>query len=420
MKVLLLNQTFFPDPVATAQQLTDLAEYLVQHGCEVTVVTGRRGYEKRQEIHKARETYRGIEVWRVGSTGFGKRSFLHRFIDAISFEIALIWRLCRLPRHDVVVSFTSPPLIGVVGAVLAIVWRRRSVQWLMDINPDIAFAVGYLNRRGMVGRFLTACLRFSLRNSEDIVVLDRWMQARVEAHRVSRPRIHIVSPWPVNDFDGESFRGAPRDNSFRSELGLKGKFVILFSGNHSIVHPMDTLLEAARLLREEEKIAFVFIGGGMRVGDVTQFREFHELKNVIQVGHQPRERLHETLTFADMHAVLMGDEVNGLVHVSKIYGVLATGRPYIFIGPKQSHVGDLLAECPYGFQAAQGKPEDVVAAIRTTMSLSEAKLIEYERRNLEYVAAHYRGGGSKARFLNEVIHLGGQHAPAAKRTAESS
>ncbi len=418
MKVLLLNQTFFPDPVATAQQLTDLAEYLVQNGCEVSVVAGRRGYEKRQEIHKARETYRGIEVYRVGSTGFGKRSFLHRFVDAVTFELALIWRLFRLPRHDIVVSFTSPPLIGLVGTILSLLWRCRSVQWLMDINPDIAFAVGYMNRRGLAGRFLTACLRFSLKHSEDIVVLDRWMQARVEAHGAIKSRIHVVPPWPVHDFDTESFRGAPRNNPFREELGLNGKFVVLFSGNHSIVHPMDTLLEAARLLRDEEKIAFVFIGSGMRVGDVTQFREFHELKNVLQVGHQPRERLHQTLTFADMHSVVMGDKVNGLVHVSKIYGVLATGRPYIFIGPKKSHVGDLLVECPYGFQAEHGKPEDVIAAIRATMALSENNLIEYERRNLEYVASHYRGGGSKARFLNDVIFLGGQDAPQSKRVAE--
>jgi colanic acid biosynthesis glycosyl transferase WcaI len=417
MKVLLLNQTFYPDPVATAQQLTDLAEYLVQNGCEVTVVTGRRGYDRRQEIHKAHENYKGIEVFRVGSTGFGKKSFFHRFIDAVSFELALIGRLLRLRRHDVVVSFTSPPLIGVVGALLAVYWRCRSVQWLMDINPDIAIAVGYLKRNGLIARFLTATLRFSLKRSEDIVVLDRWMRERVLAHGSVNNRVHIVPPWPVHDFDAEGFRGAPKNNAFRTELGLDGKFVILYSGNHSIVHPLDTLLEAARLLRDDDKIAFVFIGGGMRVGDVTRFKEFHELPNILQVGHQPRERLHETLTFADMHSVVMGHEVNGLVHVSKIYGVLATGRPYIFIGPKQSHVGDLLAECPYGFQAEHGKPEEVIEAIRKTQALSEAKLLEYERRNLEYVGRNYRSGGSKARFLDEVIHLGGERAPEKARAA---
>jgi colanic acid biosynthesis glycosyl transferase WcaI len=420
MKILLLNQTFYPDPVATAQQLTDLAEYLVKNGCEVSVVAGRRGYEKRQEIHRARENYRGIDVYRVGSTGFGKRSFFHRFVDAISFELALLWTLSRMPRHDVVVSFTSPPLIGVVGTLLSFWWRCRSVQWLMDINPDIAIAVGYLKRRGLIARFLTWCLRFSLRKSEDIVVLDRWMRERVTAHGAMATRIHIVPPWPVHTFDTESFRGAPRNNAFRTELGLAGKFVVLYSGNHSIVHPLDTLLEAARLLRDEEKIAFCFIGGGMRVGDVTRFREFHELKNIVQVGHQPRERLHESLTFADMHSIVMGEAVNGLVHVSKIYGILATGRPYIFIGPQKSHVGDLLAECPFGFQANHGRPEQVIDAIRQTMALSEQKLIEYERRNLEYVSHHYRGDGPKAHFLSDVIYLGENHAHEAKRAAERS
>lgn len=417
MKVLLLNQTFFPDPVATAQQLTDLAEYLVQQGCEVTVVAGRRGYERREELHKAYENYRGIEVYRVGSTGFGKRSFFHRFVDALTFDMALIRRLLRLPKHDVVVSFTSPPLIGLLGTLLARRWGCRSVQWLMDINPDIAMAVGYLRPKGLVAGFLTRCLRYSLRHSEDIVVLDRWMKARVEEHGAPNSRIHIIPPWPVHDFDTQGFRGASRQNAFRTELGLDDKFVILYSGNHSIVHPLDTLLEAARLLREDPRVAFVFIGGGMRVADVTRFKEFHELKNIIQVGHQPREKLQQTLTFADMHSVVLGSEVNGLVHVSKIYGVLATGRPYIFVGPRKSHVGDLLQECPFGFQVEHGDPAGVIGAIYKGMALSKDELLEYERRNLEYVATHYRGVLSKARFLAEVIQLKEPGAPLQKRAA---
>ena len=115
MKILLLNQTFYPDSVATAQQLTDLATYLVQKGHDVSVIAGRRGYENKEAIFASRETFRGIKIYRLQTTGFGKQRFALRLFDALTFDLMLVLKLLFFPPQDIVVSFTSPPLIGFLG-----------------------------------------------------------------------------------------------------------------------------------------------------------------------------------------------------------------------------------------------------------------------------------------------------------------
>lgn len=403
MKILLLNQTFYPDRVATAQHLTDLAEYLARKGCEVTVLSARRNYENPKHVHLRRECYRGIQIVRASSTGFGKSHFFLRLIDALTFEFSLLFAALRLPRHDVVLSFTSPPLIGFVGLLIALIWRRKSVQWLMDINPDIAYSLRFLDPESPVSKLLTWALEFSLSKSDAVVVLDRCMKEKALQHGVPIERIHVIPPWPVHDYHVES-RGYPKENAFRKEHGLSGKFVILYSGNHSIVHPLDTLLEAALRLSDDDRIVFAFIGDGTRVEQVREFTERHSLKNILQLPRQPRERLGESLTFADMHVVVMGDAVNGLVHPSKIYGVLATGRPYVFIGPKNSYVGDVLRECPYGFQVDHSDPEGLVAVICQAMSLSEEELNAYHQ-NMRYVAEHFSQRRSMEILTRDILGL---------------
>lgn len=201
MKILLLNQVFYPDPVATAQHTRDLALYLQHRGHEVTVVAGRRNYERREIQYAAEERLEGVRIFRVGSTGLGKRSVLTRIVDSITFFLALVWRLVRLRRFDLVISFTSPPLIGVFGVLFCLLRGGKHVQWLMDVNPDAAIAVGYLKKGSLVERGLTAAFRFTLARSAKLVVLDRWMEKRISTHGARAEQFAIVPPWPVQKLE---------------------------------------------------------------------------------------------------------------------------------------------------------------------------------------------------------------------------
>jgi len=403
MKVLILNQVFYPDSAATAQHLTDLAIHLKKKGCEVTVLAGNRNYERREIVYSKFEDYQGIKIHRVGSTGFGKKSFFHRFVDAVTFDFCLILKLLMIPKHDVIIAFTSPPLISLFGSFFKILKGGRLVEWMMDVNPEAAIAVGYLRKESLVTRFLIQVFRWSLLHADQAVVLDRYMKEKIVAHGFDPEKVVIIPPWPVHEVTRPEPSSLATENPFRKKHGLQGKFVVLFSGNHSIVHPFDTLLESARVLKDRKDIAFVFIGGGLRAEEVTAFKEKHGLGNILQLPYQPREVLKTSLAMANLHVVVMGEKVNGLVHTSKIYGILATGAPYVAIAPRRSHLGDVLEACPYGYLVEHGNPGQLVKVIHEAQCLTVEQLKLFEKSNLDYVLNEYSSESILDRVYRSVV-----------------
>ena len=191
----MLNQTFVPDVASSGQHLADLAAGLVKRGHQVTVVTSRRAYAEPRVRFPAKETWRGVRVLRVGVFSFGRGTIWRRILDALSFAVFSYLRICRLPRPDVIVALTSPPLISVVGLWLARLRRCQFVCWVMDLNPDEAVAAGCLRADSPLGICLEWLSRMTLRNANRVVVLDRFMFSRIAAKGVPSSRITVVPPW---------------------------------------------------------------------------------------------------------------------------------------------------------------------------------------------------------------------------------
>ncbi|HTL70098.1 MAG TPA: glycosyltransferase family 4 protein, partial [Candidatus Eisenbacteria bacterium] len=337
--------------MATGQHLTDLAAELAGRGHDVTVIAGDHGYDDPARKFPSREDYRGVKIRRIAYSSFGKKSKWARAADFASFHLGLFLRLAVTPSQDVVVGLTSPPLVAAVGAAFCRLKGGRFVYWVMDMNPEEAIAAGWLDARSPAARFLTAVSRGSFRRSARVVALDRFMKARIESnYGVPAEKITVLPPWAHDD----RLEPVPHEkNAFRREHVPAGKFVVMYSGNHSPCHPLDTLLEAARELRSED-VLFYFIGGGSLVATVRRFREENGLDNIRQMGYQPLERLAESLSAADLHVTVMGKPFVGILHPCKVYGILAVGRPFVFIGPRESHMGDLSAETGLGTQVEHG------------------------------------------------------------------
>jgi glycosyltransferase involved in cell wall biosynthesis len=361
MRILLLNQAFYPDVVSTAQHAADLAAALVDAGHEVTVVASRRAYDAPSRVFSARESWRGVTVLRVFSTSLGKSALWRRAVDFASFLLACVVRLALLPRFDVVVAMTSPPLIASLAALFVRIKGGALVSWMMDLNPDEAIAAGALRHDSLAARGLARLLRFSLATSSAVVVLDRFMRDRIVSKGVPAGRVAILPPWAHADVVQYDRAGRER---FRAAHGLTGKFVVMYSGNHSPCHPLDTVLEAARGLRAEADLAFVFIGGGSEFRKVEEFAQTHALPNVVRLPYQPLEALSASLSTADLHLVTMGDPYVGIVHPCKIHNILRLGIPCLYIGPAPSHVTDLAAYRDSVACIRHGDVEGVIAHIR--------------------------------------------------------
>ncbi len=346
MKILLLNQTFYPDVVSTAQHLTDLALGLVERGHEVTVISSRRAYDRPDLTFPKEEHWRGIRILRVSSTGLGKGARWRRAADFATFTGFCALRLAFMRRADVVVALTSPPLISFLGAWVAKVRRSRFVYWVMDFNPDEAIASGWLRPKSPAARVLEGMSRFSLNRADRVVALDNFMRDRIKAKGIEPSKILVIPPWSHESEVRFDQTGRTR---FRQANGLDGKFVVMYSGNHSPCHPLDTLIEAARRLANDPQVAFCFVGGGSEFLRVRQIAEQERLANVTCLPYQPLSQLSASLSAADLHVVVMGDAFVGLVHPCKIYNILSVAAPVLYIGPRPSHLTVIL-------DAAGGEP----------------------------------------------------------------
>jgi colanic acid biosynthesis glycosyl transferase WcaI len=362
VKVLILNQAFYPDVVSSAQHAGDLAAALVQAGHEVTVLADSRGYDNRARRFRSGENWRGVRIIRLTSSGLGKGARWRRAADFSSFLLSCALRMLLLPRFDVVIATTSPPLISLLAALMVPLKARRLLFWCMDLNPDEAIAAGWLRPDSITARLLNHLMLYSMGRAQRIVAMDRFMRKRLLAKGIVAEKLSVVPPWAHDDvvrFDPEARR------RFRERHGLSGKFVVMYSGNHSPCHPLDTLLAAAERLGGHPEIVFLFVGGGSEIRKPLAL-EHSGVANIRCLPYQPQEELAGSLSAADLHLVVMGDAFVGIVHPCKVYNILAAGAPFLYIGPKQSHIADLAAN-PQANSSVRitghGQVESVVAQV---------------------------------------------------------
>lgn len=387
MRILIINQPFWPDVVATAQHMADWAEHLASQGHTVTVIASRSVYGKGGAVLPKRDTYKGVTIYRVGSNLFTKGRILTRLVDFGLFHVRALLRALTLPRQEVVVCLTTPPMVGMVGRLLKLFRGSRYVQYEMDLYPDVAIALGVMKPRGMAARVFDRIHRYLLKKADRIIVLGRCMQARLAAKGVPAGKMVQVTPWA----DPEEIIPVPRaQNGFRQEQGLGEKFVVMYSGNLGLGHDIETVCRAMKRLHAEgdRSVAFAFIGGGRRVEEVRRFVEMQGegMPMPLVLPYQPREKLSETLSAADLHLITQGVGTSGIIVPSKYYGILAAGRPSLYIGPFDTEVALSIGENGFGSLVEVGDVDGVIDAIRL-----------WQRRLLAGDAGE-RGGGEGAAF----------------------
>ncbi len=351
MRVLILNQCFYPDVVATAQHGWDLARHLHSKGHEVTAIASRSIYGAKGASLPRRETVEGIRIVRVGASIFGKSSIIARVFDFGLFYLLAIWTALTLPKHDVCVCFTTPPFIAVVGWLLRLLRGTGYVYWVMDLYPDLPVACGVMRERSLATRFFERLNRFCLRRANRVVVLGRCMEQRVLDKGVSASNIVRINVWS----DQEEIRPvASADNAFRKQWNVGDRLLVMYSGNFGIGHDVETIAAGVIQLAADERVLFAFVGGGKRKSELIELLQAAGVSNYIEGPYQPRERLDELLSAADVHIASLKNGVEGIMVPSKLYGVLAASRPIIFIGAREGEVARVIEEERCGVVIACG------------------------------------------------------------------
>jgi len=358
MRVCFFNRSYWPDFGATGQLLTELAEDLVaHHGCEVTVVTGYplRGRESLPD----RELRNGVQIVRAAGTTFNPRRFAGRATNYLTYFASACGAGLRLPAPDVVVALTDPPIVGLAALLAARRHGARFVFLCQDIFPEVAVLLEDFHNRG-VNKALELVNRFLVRQADAIIALGETMKRRlVEGKGADPVRVSVIHNWA----DCSALAPGPKDNAFARAHGLHDRFVVMHAGNIGLSQNLDMLLDAAERLRAHALICFVFVGDGSRRAALETRAREHGLTNVMFVPYQPREDMAASYASADVFLVSLKPGLAGYIVPSKLYSILAAGRPYIAAVEEACEVAEITGRHECGFIVRPGDADALAARI---------------------------------------------------------
>jgi glycosyltransferase involved in cell wall biosynthesis len=376
-RLLVLNQYYHPGVEATAHLLTELCEELA-HDHAVTVITGRlRDHEGDPDY----EIRNGVEIIRVHSTSYDRAPLHRRAANYFTYLGRALRRGLRAEKPDVVICMTDPPMVGDVALVVA---RRFGVPLVVisqDVFPEIAVRLERLTNPLLI-RVLDLVTRFYLHRAERVVAIGDTMRRRLEEKGVKPENVRVIPNWT----DTVAITPVARDNDWARANGLDGRFVVMHSGNVGHAQDLETLIRASTLLRDLDRLAVVLVGFGARHAYYERLVEQLDASAVRFLPYQPRELLSQSLSSADVHFVGLAGGLAGYVVPSRLYGILAAGRPVLASADADSETAALVRTVGCGLVVPPGEPARVAEAIRSLAS-GEHDLDEMGRRGRGYVEA---------------------------------
>lgn len=365
MKVCFFNRSYWPDTAATGQFLTELAEDLVaHHGCEVSVVCGfplHGGNGQSGGGIVTREEHRGVQIFRAAGTTRPPQRFVGRAVNYLTYFASASLAALRVPRPEVVVALTDPPIIGLAGLAAA---RRAGAKFVFvceDVFPEVASLIEDFHNAA-VNRILDGVSRLLLKKADRIVALgDRMRERLIDEKGADPSKISVIHNWA----DCAAIVPGDKRNPFSCAEGLAHRFVVMHSGNVGLSQNLETLLAAAERLAPYEDVLFAIVGHGARLPALQELARAKRLTNVRFLPQQPKERLRDVFATADVFVVSLKRGIEGYIVPSKVYGILAAGRPYVAAVARRSEAAVIAEEGECGLVAEPGDPDSLADQILT-------------------------------------------------------
>jgi colanic acid biosynthesis glycosyl transferase WcaI len=373
-RILVLNQYYWPGVEATAHLLSELCSALADE-FEITVVTGMVA----DSAEPGRTVRDGVQIVRVQSTAYDRSRLSLRAVNYLTYLGLSLWEGLKVERPDIVLCMTDPPVIADLALVLARRFRAPLVVVSQDVFPEVAVALKRLDNPALVG-VLRGATRAYLERADRVVAIGDTMRDRLEEKGAASERIVVIPNW----VDTSDLEPQPRANEWAREHGLDDKFVVMHSGNSGHAQDLDSLIRAATFLRDLENLRIVLIGGGARRDELKELAKVLETDQIVFMGYQPREVLADSLSAADVHVVGLAPGLAGYVVPSRLYGVLAVGRPVIAAAEADSETAKVVGDVGAGVVVPPGRPERLAAAIRSAHD-GELELEAMGQRGREWV-----------------------------------
>lgn len=358
--ILFMNRVYPPVRGATGRVLKDLATAFAREGWHVTVISsGPEGGESREN---------GVRILRV--KGAERPEGLRQYVW---IWIKMMFLALRLKKRHILVTMTDPPLLAYAGHLVCKIKKSRHIHWSQDLYPEVIPALGK-NMPNFWMTFFKKRRRKALQNCEKVIVPGRCMAKYLVRQGLDAQKIAMVPNWPdieltdpeVLDVSGKSYE-MPETNlvrPFEKQLKATQRFRVLYAGNIGLVHPIESILEAAEQLeRRGSDVEFVFVGDGERFDYIAAQRSERGLDNIRLLPYQPIEQLRDLLESGDLHLISMNEKAAGFIVPSKLYAALAVARPCVFIGPEHCETAKVIRDFETGEVVPQNDAQKLIDTI---------------------------------------------------------
>jgi glycosyltransferase involved in cell wall biosynthesis len=368
-RLLFINRVFPPDSGASGLRLLELCQGLAEKNWQISVLTNKGRGTEPANLHP------NIKVIRLKHGTSKKPAFWHYPF----WLYALTFRALMLPKHDIVITLTDPPMSAMISAKVKFFRRCKAVHWVHDLYPDLLPVMGI--RLPVLQPVLMAIARLALKMNDKIVAIGDDMKTVLIKDKVPPEKISVIPNWPdVKSamMDKRKPNRADSENPFI----LENSFTVLYSGNFGLVHDFDALIDAIKIVQQSQyPIRFIFAGDGLKFDAVRERVESMLLTNTHFVRAQPKDKFIDMLLAGDLHVASMIPEATGMVAPSKINSALGLSRPCLFIGSKDCMQGKLINEYqagkvidPYDPQAKFKIAEAIIQYAAEPAVFEQAKL----------------------------------------------
>jgi glycosyltransferase involved in cell wall biosynthesis len=357
-RIIVISQFFGPDQSAVGQFLADFADGAAAAGHDVTIICGTNDYapgdvaarssdqrENSESVAGFRAGEGTIRIARVRTAAFSQNK-MRKLISYATFYAGAIWRALSIARPDVVVTLTAPPGLAWIGWLAQQVRGCRHVAWEMDLYPDIAIALDI-----PVAAWTSPILDFPRRRADTIIALGDCMKTRLRQHRIPEDRITVAENWA----DGRNIFPAP----FPKLPPMR----ILYSGNLGLAHDVATIRTVMEHLADRRELLFVFAGGGLARRELIEFCQERGIGNISFQGYARLQDLGASLAECHIGLVTQKQTTLGAIVPSKIYGLMAAGRPVLYIGPASATPAVLIQKFDCGWHFDCGDEAGVTALL---------------------------------------------------------
>lgn len=377
-KITFVINYFYPDLAATSQLMTELTTRL-QEDFDITVIAAQPGYagEKRTTKKIFEEGYvQRIKVVRIKLPTVNKNAKISRLKYISSYFALATIALLKEKNTDVIFTISQPPVLGgLIGTIGKLLKRSRHIYSIHDFNPEQAQAVAYTNNQA-VFKIAKAVDKLNCRYADQVLVVGEDMaetlKERFSGQQV--PGYTVISNWTDEEAIVPLEKHEPAIQEFLALHELQDKFVIMYSGNLGLYYDLENLVQVAKEFVDQPDIVFLFIGEGAVKEQIQQYAQDQQLKNVKFLPYQPKEFLKYSLNAADVHLVVNQKGIKGVSVPSKIYGVMAAGKPVLGVLEQDSEVQRLIFESGAGVVIEPQNYQGVIHAINYLKSLPPREL----------------------------------------------